>query len=45
MDADIDNRPVDTAMEGEGVMNRKINNETYIPPHVKQMASGKFINI
>ena len=42
IDADIENRLV---REGEGGTNWKINIETYTPPYVKQIASGKFLNI
>lgn len=42
IDADIENRLM---KEGESGTSWKINIEIHTPPHVKQIASGKFLNI
>ena len=42
-DANIEKRLVDTVGEGEGGTNWKSNIETYILPHVNQIASGNLL--
>ena len=42
-DADIENRFVNTAWEGEGGMNKEGSIETYTSPCVKKTASGNLL--
>ena len=42
-DTDIDSRSVDTVGEGEGGTNWKNRIDTYTPPGLKEIASGKLL--
>ena len=42
-DTDIENRPADRVMQGEGGKNLKSNIEIYTLPYIKQIASGNLL--